>query len=415
MTDKLRIGIIGIGSRGTHSFGRMLAKRNDAGVAALMDVNSTRMRKATEDLGLSDCPCYTSLSEMFDRETLDGVVITTPDYCHEACAVEAMSRKINVLIDKPLAITSRGCHNVIESARKNNVQAMVGFNLRCLPLMIKVKEIVASGEIGRVMMIENVEFYDGGRTYMARWNRNLKWSGGLWVHKGTHDFDLLNWFNADGTPARVSAFAGLNALKPEALPFAVEADKAVGPACSVCAYADTCPDCAKSSQGPGLFDEEAVQEDGYRRDLCMYLSDKDTHDNGITIVEYDNNVRASHSECFVANFSDRQYTMVGDRGVLTFRTSEPETITLRPRWKRGYTTEIKVPPPPPGGHGGADPGVLGRFLQTIRTGEPQLASLRDGIRAVAVGEAAEISWREHRMVDISSLVDLKDATIEEAG
>lgn len=406
MTDKLRIGIIGAGTRGIGSFGNMLATRDDTVIAALVDINRTRMRKVVDALKLDQCRCYSSVSEMLDNETLSGVIITTPDHCHEANAIEAMAHRLHVLIDKPLATTSRGCLNVMAAARQHDVQAMVGFNLRCIPLMIKVKEIIDAGEIGRPMLLENTEFYDGGRTYMARWNRNLKWSGGLWVHKGTHDFDILNWFNAEGTPVRVSAFAGLNALRPDDLPFAVDPDKPVGPGCGVCAYAGVCPDCCKAGAGP--FDEEAVAEDGYRRDLCMYLSDKDTHDNGITIVEYDNNVRASHSECFVANFSDRRYTITGDRGVLTFRTSQPETITLKPRWKRGYTTEIKVPPPPPGGHGGADPGVLGRFLQAIRTGEQHLASLRDGLRAVAVGEAAEISWREHRMVDIASLVDLKD-------
>lgn len=414
MTDKLKIGIIGAGARGIHGFGNMIKERHDARVAALMDINRTRMRKAVELMGLEGCACYTSIDEMLARETLDGVIITSPDHCHEACALEVMSRKVNVLIDKPLATTSRGCLKIIESARDNAVQAMVGFNLRCVPVITTVKELIASGEIGRLMMIENMEFYDGGRTYMSRWNRQYKWSGGLWVHKGTHDFDALNWLNPDGTPLRVSAFAGLNALRADALPFTIEEDKPVGPGCSVCAYADVCPDYVKPAQGPDLFDEQAIEEDGYRRDLCMYLSEKDTHDNGITIIEYDNNVRASHSECFAANFTDRQYTITGDRGVLTVSTANPETVTLRPRWKRGHTTEIRVPQPPPGGHGGADPKLMEHFLHAIRTGERHLASLRDGIRAVAVGEAAEISWREHRMVDIPTLIDLKSAVIEKA-
>jgi hypothetical protein len=42
----------------------------------------------------------------------------------------------------------------------------------------------------------------------------------------------------------------------------------------------------------------------------MYLSDKDTHDNGFAIIEYENGVKAMHMECFVTPISDRRYTVL---------------------------------------------------------------------------------------------------------
>src|SRR5690606_8446744 len=122
-------------------------------------------------------------------------------------------------------------------------------------------EVIANGDIGELMIGENREFYNGGRTYMGRWNRKYKWSGGLFVHKGTHDFDIFNWWNEGGTPQRVFASAGLNALRADKIPFAVEDGKPVGPTCSQCAYDDICPDHNEMGKTT-LFNDTVSSDDG---------------------------------------------------------------------------------------------------------------------------------------------------------
>ena len=398
-TEKvLNIGIIGTGGRGVGCFGALLARRADARVAALMDPNPVRLEAAAAKIG-PDAARYTDAEEMLAREPLDALIITSPDHSHAGHALAALRAGVpHVLVDKPLATTTGDCRRIAQAARETGGQVAVGFNLRHLPLIRRIKEVIEAGLIGGLMLIENQEFYDGGRTYMARWNRRREWSGGLWVHKGTHDFDVFNWWNAGGSPVRVAAFAGVNALRPDRIPFPVSPDTPVGPNCRACAYQAVCPDFYAPDGGQDLFTTEAAREDGYLRDLCIFLSDKDTHDNGIALVEYDNNVRAGHSECFVCNFDDRRYTVVGDRGTLMASLSEPTRLTLRPRW--GADRVIEVPPAPDGPHGGADPLLLEDFLHSVRSGVPALSGLRDGLRAVAVGEAAEVAWREHRLVAI---------------
>ncbi|MDQ2800594.1 MAG: Gfo/Idh/MocA family oxidoreductase, partial [Armatimonadota bacterium] len=221
-----------------------------------------------------------------------------------------------------------------------------------------------------------------------------------------HDFDVFNWWNSQGTPTRVAAFAGVNALRPDKIPFPVDPNVPVGPHCRACAYNTVCPDVAMPADAETLFTSEAAQADGYWKDLCIYLSDKDTHDNGIALVEYDNNVRASHSECFVCNFTDRRYTVIGDRGTLLASLENSTQIELRPRW--GEDRIIEVPSAGEGSHGGADPLLLESFLASIRSGTGTSSNLRDGARAVAVGHAAEVAWRENRVVAIADLVNLHD-------
>jgi len=403
MTDRvLNIGIIGTGSRGVGCFGALLTQHPDTRVAALADPNPVRLGAAAAKVG-PDAARYTDAEEMLAREALDALVITSPDHSHAGHAVAALRAGVpHVLVDKPLATTTEDCRRVAEAAAETGGQVAIGFNLRHLPLMRKIKEVIEDGLIGDLMLIENQEFYDGGRTYMARWNRRREWSGGLWIHKGTHDFDVFNWWNAGGNPVRVAAFAGVNALRPDKIPFAVDPDIPIGPNCRACAYQTICPDFYDPDGGQDLFTMEAAREDGYLKDLCLFLSDKDTHDNGIAIVEYDNNVRAGHSECFVCNFDDRRYTIVGDRGTLMASVSDPTRIEFRPRW--GQDQIIEVPPAAEGGmHGGADPLLLEDFLRSVRSGVPALSGLRDGLRAVAVGEAAETAWREHRLVAIEEI------------
>jgi len=404
-TPTVRVGIIGVGGRGVGCFGKLLKEHTGVQLTALADPNMPRLEGARETLGGS-ADLYTDVNAMLHETKLDGVVITTPDFTHADTVIAALRAGIkHVLVDKPLATTTQGCLEVVKAMEETGGQVAIGFNLRHAPLLARIKDILSNGDIGKLMLAENREFYNGGRTYMARWNRKYAWSGGLWIHKGSHDFDIFNWWNEDGIPTRVFASAGLNALRPDEIPFDVEEGKPVGPTCSECAYYDICPD--RSDMGKSnLFNESTAAKDGYHKDLCIYTSDKDVHDNGIATVEYDNNVRISHMECFVSNFDDRSYTIVGDRGVLEAHLKDPTKVLFRPRW--GEDKVIDVPQPREGGHGGADPSLVDNLVQAMRGENAKLSGVRDGIRAVAVGQAAEISWRENRAVDISELVDLHD-------
>jgi len=407
-TQTLNIGIIGTGGRGTDCFGKFLAPHEDVQLV-LADSNPQRVAEAARELGES-IQTFTSVEAMLAEAKLDGVVITSPDYLHADHVIAALENGVrHVIVDKPLAISTEGCKRVISAMHATGGKVAIGFNLRHIPIVERIKNVIDNGELGELMSMENREFYDLGRTYMARWNRKYAWSGGLWIHKGSHDFDIFNWWNSGGDPARVFASAGLNALRPDKLPFEVDPQIPVGPNCSSCAYYDQCPDHSEMGQSD-LFNAQTAQSDGYVKDLCIFLSDKDVHDNGIAIVEYDNNVRASHLECFVCNFTDRMYTIAGDKGTVMASLENATQIEFRPRWGRGENAVkmIDVPPAPEGTHGGGDPLLVDNFLASLRGESQSSSTVRDGIKAVAVGQAAEVSWREKRSVEISELVDLND-------
>jgi predicted dehydrogenase len=397
----IKVGIVGAGARGIGCFGKLLGETSGVQITCLCDNNPVRMECGSRRLA-GEQRLYTKPEEMFKEEELDAVVITSPDFLHEEHAVAALRSGVNVLIDKPLATTVKGCVNIIQAAEKSNKTVMIGFNLRHDPTLKKLKAIIDDGILGNIFLIENREFYDGGKTYMSRWNRKREWSGGLWIHKGSHDFDVFQWLLGFPKPVKVSAVAGLNVLNPQHIPFDLRKGEKVGPTCHECAYRESCPDVAIYDAGKHPeWSDEARECDGYSKDLCMYMSDKDVHDNGIAIVEYDNGARASHMECFITPICDRLYTVIGDKGQAEVSLHE-RTITVRPRWSNDVTihkiAEVK------GGHGGADAGLVHSFLEFIRGNGATSSTAEHGMWSTAVGEAAEIACRESRTVFVNELM-----------
>lgn len=401
MSKKLRVAIVGTGTRGTGCFGKLLSERDDVEIAALCDPNPVRMRGAAKILGITP-NFYSSMDEMSKKETLDGVIITSPDACHHQCAMTALKLGWNVLIDKPLATNVKDGKEIIETAKKVGKTVMIGFNLRHHSVLKRLKEIISSGTLGKVFLAENREFYDGGRTYMARWNRLFSMTGGLWIHKASHDFDIFNWLLDFPKPVRIASFASVNVLKPSGIPFELDNGIQPGPDCNSCHYNKSCKESWVLSENEmAQWGPEAVKEDGYTKNLCIYTSDKDNHDNGLCILEYENNIKVSLFESFIGSKSDRLYTINGDRAIAEASLSE-RRITITPRWGGEITTIIL--PAEGGGHGGADPELVDTFCKVLRGEKSTTSTAEHGLLATALGQAAEMSRRQSRMVNLEEIL-----------
>ena len=404
MSDKVRYGVIGMGGRG---FGFMHngAQRDDCEVVAVADNNLERARRSVASVEINP-EIHEDYHDLLARKDMDAVIITTPDYMHYEPAVAAFNAGKHCLIDKP--ITTRVDHGieVLEAAKRSGKLLYMGFNMRHVTTVLEMKRLVDKGAVGKPFFLMATEYYNGGRTYMARWNRLKKYSGGLFLHKGSHDIDVLNWLNLPARPVHVSASAAVSVLNPDHLPFELGPGEKAGPNCATCAVIDRCPDAylqgPRAEGGDLQFDAETAKVDGYYKDLCIYLSDKDTHDNAMAIIEYDDGSRAYHSEVFVTPTSNRLYTVIGDKGHMEVDLRERK-IKLLPRWTQNCVTHEIAPAE--GGHGGSDPSLLGGFIRCVRTGEKPRATGVDGVWSIAVACAAEIAVEEKRVVEISELLD----------
>ncbi len=420
MKNLTRIGIVGFGGRGVGAFGKLFSSQfsDRAHIVAIADTNPERAAAGMEYLGI-EADIHEDYRDLLARDDVDAVVITTPDYLHEEIAMAAIRHGKHLLVDKPLAITGEGCLKIMSAAARAQRLAYMGFNLRHDPVLKRMHSLVEAGSLGRLFAMHAVEYYDGGRTYMSRWNRLRKFSGGLFIHKGSHDFDVINWFMKPARPVRVSCCANVFSLKADNLPFERREGIDPGPTCSECAYREQCPDAcpipapdalAEAADNPQkqaqnrMFSAETAQRDGYRKDLCMYLSDKDTHDHGMAMVEYDNGAIAMHTECFVTPKGGRHYRLDGTAGHMESALHD-NRIDLLPRWSKDRTTYRLQRGE--GGHGGSDPVMCGDFLACLQTGREPMASLSDGAWSVAIGQACELARTERRVVEIAEVLDVK--------
>jgi predicted dehydrogenase len=144
--------------------------------------------------GAALAPCALaarSLEELCELD-LDGIVIATPSALHAAQARAALERGLAVFCQKPLARTSAETASVVEAARRANRLLGVDLSYRYTHAMQRIRELVASGELGRVYAVDLV-FHNAYGPDKA-WFRDVELSGGgCVIDLGTHLVDLTLW------------------------------------------------------------------------------------------------------------------------------------------------------------------------------------------------------------------------------
>ena len=161
----------------------------------LCDINPKRVEASKALMGVN-CPTFTNFDEMLDKAKPDVVMVTTRDSFHSQYIVRALDRGFDVMTEKPMVIDEKQCQAVLDAEKRNNKKIIVTFNYRFAPKHRTVKEILMSGEIGKVLSVDFAWYLDvyHGADYFRRWHAYKNGGGSLWVHKATHHFDLMNWW-----------------------------------------------------------------------------------------------------------------------------------------------------------------------------------------------------------------------------
>ena len=110
--------------------------------------------------------------------------------------VQALARDINVITEKPLTTDETKCQRIIDALESSKGKVRVAHNYRYSPHRQRMKELLAQGRIGKLTSIDFHWYLDvyHGAAYFRRWHGKERFSGGLFVHKASHHFDLLNWW-----------------------------------------------------------------------------------------------------------------------------------------------------------------------------------------------------------------------------
>lgn len=405
---KRRYAIVGTGDRAITMWGKpLVADYPDLlEFVGLCDINPKRVEVAKKMLGVT-CPTFTDFDRMCDQAKPDLLMVTTVDGFHSNYISRALDRGLDVMTEKPMVIDEQQCQAVLDAEKRNKKNIVVTFNYRYAPKHQKIKEVLMSGAIGKLISVDFSWYLDvyHGADYFRRWHRLRAKSGSLWVHKATHHFDLINWW-LDADPVEVSARAGLEVYGRNG--------SFRAPNCRTCPHTDRCRffyDMKKDKMRMELY-ANCESADGYFRDGCVFREDIDIFDTMGAVVKYSNGAQMSYSLNAFMPFEGYRVAFNGEYGRLEVRDYERQPWEVEQETEMyltrsfGKREKIEVPEVTTG-HGGGDQRIRDLiFRKTDLPSYMRLPDSRAGALSCLTGIAARKSVDLKRAVRISELVRL---------
>jgi predicted dehydrogenase len=343
---------------------------------------------------------------MLDDTKPGRVVIATRDYAHEPYIVRAMEKGYDVISEKPLATDEGQIQRIIDAEKSTGQRLVITLNLRFSPFAVAIKEIVDSGEIGKVRSLDLTYFVGTphGSSYYHRWHAYKKFNGSMFVTKSCHHFDLINWW-LGAEPNTVNAYADLNMFGANG-PFRSEK-------CRGCPHKNDCEwyfDITENDRLMRMYvDHEHV--DGYHRDGCVYRSNIDVWDTMSAQVKYNDDTLVTYTLNLFLPYEGFRVGINGEKGRLDAR------IYMRQPWEVEQVADFRITgidgatraypfEPTAGGHWGADTNLKDMlFRGPVPDTLGQTAESREGALAALIGVAARRSAEWGRPVTIDELVN----------
>jgi len=419
---KLKVILLGAGSRGIAYTDLMVNDRERFEVVAVADPNKARNKYVQDKHNISDSMCFDSWEEVLNLEKFaDVVLVCTMDKMHYEPVMAAIEKGYDLLLEKPVAPTPEECIKIKKAAEEKNVKILVCHVLRYAPFFMKVKEIIDSGKLGRIISIEHDECVgDIHQTHSfvrGNWG-NSKNSSSMLLQKCCHDIDVLQWFIGKKCK-RVQSFGSLTYFNednaPKGAPTYCAEGCPVGETCyynAVKLYHDSHDDVWFRSAAAKKYDPtdeeiwKAITTTQYGK--CVFKCDNDVVDHQVVNMEFEDGCLVSfHMSAF--NEGGRHIRIMGTKGELigaagkrmldffSFDTREHEEIDT----KATVLGETLV-----SGHGGGDTGIINTLYSylTDKIGAEGLSEIGISVDNHMITFAAE----ESRL--IGSVVDVDEYT-----
>ena len=152
----MKIGIVGLGAGAMNMIPELNANPHAEIVAA-----ADRRKQATERFKREfGGEVFDDAEALCASPNVDVVYVMTPDHMHAQNAIMAAENGKQVLLDKPMGLTLSECDDVIRATEANGVRVIVGHTQSLDPPNLKMAQIVASGRLGKPVMIHTLFYSD---------------------------------------------------------------------------------------------------------------------------------------------------------------------------------------------------------------------------------------------------------------
>ena len=353
----IRWGIVGTGMMAIEHIANLMLTPGSV-ITALVDPEPASIARARAAVR-GDVRVFESPAALASSGTVDAVLVASPNFTHHDVLQPLLDARLNILCEKPLATTLADARDIAARVAGYDKVFWTGMEYRFMPPAAAFITQVHGGKVGQLKMLSIREHRFPFLVKVSDWNRFNANTGGTMVEKCCHFFDLMRVI-VDSEPVRVFCSGGVDVN---------HADERYG------------------GRAPDIID------------------------NSFTTVAFANGVRALLDLSMFADGAENQEEIVavGDKARLDVLIPAGDLV-FHPRVgfrnpKQVERTHVAVDPAAlaAGQHHGATFYQHAAFAAAVRGDGPVVVTADDGLRAVAMGLAAETSAREQRVVAMSEL------------
>jgi predicted dehydrogenase len=230
MRPDVRIAVVGTGAIAQVAHLPVLRNMRGVNVVALCDIDRAKARALADRFEVADV--YTDLEDLFSGSALDAIIISTPSLLHQPYVLEALASGVDVLCERPLALTSRGVQTILDAATVAGRKVVIANNHRFRSDVQALDRFLRGGELGTLTGFRAGAYKLHGTVSGWRLNR-AESGGGALFDLGLSLLDLAMWLADYPPPRRVWAHVnrplGPNSVEETAL---VTLECANGMACT---------------------------------------------------------------------------------------------------------------------------------------------------------------------------------------
>lgn len=367
--------LIGAGSRGM-IYGTWAAQHGFS-VAAVAEPREDRRKHAAQQLGIPEGMAFADGLELLKLGKIaDAAIIATMDRDHYTHVMAALDCGYDILLEKPISPDAKQCLEIEEKANRLGRKITVCHVLRYTNFWGIIKDVLDSGELGRITAIkhsENIGSFHMAHSFVRGNWRNDTLSSPIIMQKSCHDLDILLWLTGAHC-TKVASFGSLTQFRAENAP-AGSAER-----CLDCPIAQTCRYDAWKAYQPvlGQWPADVVcleqNEDALREALrtgpygrCVYRCDNNVCDHMSTIMEFDNGITATFSLTAQTSACHRNIHIMCENGEIEGDDGQRKIIIRKHIANQAETFEERVihVRTNGSGHGGGDAGIMTDFAGSI--------------------------------------------------
>ena len=201
-SSEVRLGLIGVGAVPQTAHLPILAKMRGARLVALCDNDGGKTRGIAQRYEVPDV--FTDIDDLLELETLDAVIVATPNHLHEPHVLAALKAGVHVLCGRPLALSVRGVERILAAAEKAERFVQVDNHNRFRADTQTLDRFLHGGELGKLNGIRSGAYQL--KRALGDWRyRRAEAGGGAFMELGYPLLDLALWFADFPAPVRVSA------------------------------------------------------------------------------------------------------------------------------------------------------------------------------------------------------------------